>query len=223
MEIIVENGNVKGFDTNKETPIIKERIKETLSKHPFFEGLDKPNLVRVWVKMGLKENTQIEVYSTQIDHSLFSEWGVVILYLFEKNIRPNYNPYAARKPHELDREKIDKVLYHEFGHFIDARLDSAFGYKEKELKCQPYRNIYNILWNSYIDGRLKERAPFSLKYRIKKGRDGIKINSEHIEIKSVFIEKAWNKEFTTHKEILDKTIEIYEKFKKESDDKKANI
>ncbi|MFB0526630.1 MAG: hypothetical protein ACETVO_04090 [bacterium] len=214
MEIRVEE--VKGFDTNEQKIIIEECIKETLNNHPFLERLTKPGLVRIWVKMGPEEKTRV-------NHRLFSEWCVVILYLWEEDIRPHY-PGGAREVDELDREKIDKVLSHEFGHFIDAKVNTEkFGYNDREYECQPYRNIYNILWCSYIDGRLKKHALFSLKDRMEEGRSCIRINSEHIRIKSVFIEKAWNKEFTTHKEFLYGAEEAYKESKKESDEKKANI
>jgi len=205
MEIRVEE--VKGFDTNKEIIIIEERIKETLNNHPFLEGLDKPDLVRVWVKKEEKENTQI-------NHRLFSEWCVVILYLLERDIRPYY-PGGAFGVHELDREKIDKVLYHEFGHFIDARLDPAFGYKDEEHKGKWYAKIYTTLWNCYIDGRLEKfkLAPCSLKERIDL-ECVVDIDSKRIEIKSDFLTKAWNREFRTHEELLYKSKEAYKESKK---------
>jgi len=189
---------------------IRQKIKETLNSHPFLKGLTKPNLVRVWVK---KE----EEKRTSINHRLFLEIYLVILHLNEIDICPHY-PSGARELDELDEEKLTRVLLHEFGHFIDAKVDmQKFGYNDREYECQPYKNIYNILWCSYIDGRLGKRAPFNLKDRIEEARRCIRINSEHIEIKADFVRKAWNKEFTTHKELIRKTEEAYKESKKESE------
>jgi hypothetical protein len=59
--------------------------------------------------------------------------------------------------HGLDPKGIKSILFHEFGHLIDA-LDPGFGYsneayrkieQEKELF-----SLFEILWNSYLDRRL---------------------------------------------------------------------
>lgn len=216
MEIRFEK--VEEFDTGEQS-IIEECIKETLNKHPFLKNLNKPDLLRVGVEKIKGESS--------INHKLFPKNSLVILYLGEEIYdkgRTDRGRDEAGGAWKLNESELKKVLSHEFGHFIDARLNPKFGYKDEDYERKRYKNIYDLLWNSYIDGRLCDfNLNFSNLEQIKDQISVITKNPKDIIEISNLVKRGWNKEFTTHKEILDKTVEIYGKIKKETDDKKANI
>ncbi len=184
---------LKGTEANEdEKSKIRQRIQETFIRHPFHKDPTGISSLNVWLKVGFE-------HTTDINHDLFP---IVRLYLCRNDIC-----YTGGVM-DLDEDKLIKVLSHEFGHVIDARFSDTFSYHDNGYKSQPYKKIYNLLWNSYIDGRLNDLAPYEINDRIEEAR--------HIGIKSDLVRKAWNKEFTTHKELLSKAEEAY----KESTEKR---
>ncbi|MHC4181885.1 MAG: hypothetical protein ACYSR0_00850 [Planctomycetota bacterium] len=80
--------------------------------------------------------------------------------LFGKAKMPGNNSQIRKELSEqgLDTKGLQKTLFHEFGHLIDA-LDPEFGYSN-EIYCgvaqeESLHSIFENLWNCYLDRRLQ--------------------------------------------------------------------
>jgi len=136
---------------------IRHEINTTLHKccddHPFFGRIKRPDKVAFKVEFGLQ---------TSINHSLFATNGTVQITLDARHL-------SVCDPGPCGRPRLDKVIYHELGHFIDARIDSAFAYDDAirpTAHPDELRAMY-VMWDSFIDGRLGLKAPYSLQERQK--------------------------------------------------------
>jgi len=97
---------------------------------------------------------------TGIQHGAYPSTGHISLELNEISL------FAQDGSFEVSEDQVLKILYHEFGHFIDARLDPNFRYDHDRRPPQgPMRVAYYHLWDAYIDGRLGEFAPYTLQER----------------------------------------------------------
>jgi len=206
--MVVEVKFLKELDKSNE---IEKIIKEAVSQHPFFsKAVRKPDLLIV-------EVTNIDDEGTGINDDSFKENASVKLNLHDAELYESQQnslyPQLFHIVYGSLNNKLYNIIMHEFAHFID-KLDEKFYYDDDEFKSQPavQKEIYQTLWNSYIDGRLNKLTPCSLDDRIKE-ISCIKMNSGHIEIIVDFVIKAWNKAFTTHKELLSKAEEAYKQSK----------
>lgn len=177
---------------------IEQIVREAFLNHPFFAGnVSKPNSLLVKIGVTLFEDKAYRENVTSINHDNFLTDGFVHLNL---HWQETYKliPFNEIPDYSSLNDKLFNTISHEFGHFIDARLNKEFGYKDDLLPLEGLlRRVHHDLWNSFIDGRLGVLAPYTLEERMKDAREINKINTS-------FIREAWYDGFKTYEHLLER-------------------
>ena len=189
MEIkIVNKSNHRFFDT------LASKIKECLNTHPFISDT-------MVLPKSIKIEVSIEDFNkTSMDQSDYLKTGLIKIIFGNDLYLEDNSPLPSFSMISFDtapiNPNIDKIIYHELGHFIDARLNPSFGYDDA-LRPQEKRikSIHFNLWDSYIDGRLGTFTPYLLEERKREAKE---VNG----IDDNYITRAWNGEFTTYESIV---------------------
>jgi hypothetical protein len=186
------------------TPRIKTEvesvIRQTLASHPFFGSRVRPPAS---LKVDVIADMSVQ---TSIEHHHFREDGRVKLNLNELQL---YKTHLGGGPVCFDSDPLNaqlaNLVAHEFGHFIDARLDSAFMFDDGlQPADNPTWRIFYNLWDSYIDGRLGPLAPYSLVERQEESWQVGRVPPE-------LVERAWNGSFRTHGELVEAAVGLQSK------------
>ena len=187
MEIkIVNKSSHRFFDT------LASKIKECLNTHPFIsDTMVLPKSIKIEVSIEDFNHT----FTKQRDYLRRGLIEIVFgedLYLKDNSSLPSVSTISF--DNAPINPNIDKTIYHELGHFIDARLNPSFGYNDDlRPEDEMIKLVHMDIWNCYIDGRLSDLAPCSLEERKNEAKN---------RVASRYIERAWNGEFTTYRSII---------------------
>jgi hypothetical protein len=156
-------------------------LEKCLSEHPFIYKLKQlPQSVNIEAIITLDD-------VTSINHLSFANNQTVTLYIHDSALRGSNDDY-------IQNPLLRKIVFHEYGHFIDARLDTSFNYIELTEK-KLYGHVQH-LWNCFIDGRLGVGSPSTLEQRVQEGEKALKLASRY----SI---DAWNGCYSTYPHILE--------------------
>ncbi|MBI5778694.1 MAG: hypothetical protein HZA49_04500 [Planctomycetes bacterium] len=199
MEIEIVNNSSHRFVDG-----IANKISKCFNTHPFINNtFALPERIKIVLSIVSIEDCR----KTGIDHSSYLKTGIVEIIFNEINLYLEEDLHLpAGNVKSFNNNQVnpdmDKIIYHELGHFIDARLNPAFGYDDNlRPKEDRIKWIHYDIWNGYIDGRLGLIAPSSLEERQK---DAEKMN----RIEPCYITRAWNGEFATYESITKTAQEI---------------
>lgn len=181
--------------------IVEGVISEGLRCHPFFNfGVPPPDYVKVYVdNVAVPDNTweslKIPVDSSTINHDCFPENRSVLLRFAQ---RGQFGLYVSNNPPSVN-PLLQKLVAHEFAHFIDARLNQSFQYDHalRPPSDSALGKIVHCLWCSSIDGRLDRIAnlsPFTLCERQEYARQALFDPS--------VVADAWKGKFATYPSLL---------------------
>lgn len=166
------------FDSN----LIRKCVIDSLTKHPFL-GHEVVLAGRVHIEVIVGRS----VDNSQIDHARYADKGLIRLELHKMDFN-----LVGGGCMEFSEDLLRRLLLHEFGHFIDARLDSRFGYEDKRRPThKSMRRAFFELWDAFIDGRLADHAPKTREQREHEAR-----------VPCEFIGRAWQGEYSTFDALL---------------------
>lgn len=187
MEIeIVKKSNHRFIDE------IVSKTNKCFREHPFINNtFVLPKHIKIEISIELSQKTSI-------NHSDYLGIGLIKIIFDEFDLYLSTGNGISFDTDPMS-PNIDKIIYHELGHFVDARLNLSFGYEDDlRPKEKTIKSIHHNLWDSYIDGRLGVCAPFSLEKR----------KADAPRVDPCYIEKAWNGKFNTYKSIVTTAKEI---------------
>lgn len=168
--------------------VITSGIEAAVSEHPFYSRrVAPPPRLAVAVLFG-------EAFQTAIDHSAYSIESRICLQLNEFYFRLNHSGLADRLIADdgTAHEALRRLLFHEFGHFIDARLDRAFSYSDHLRPTdRSTLTLHHHLWDCHIDGRLGAMASHSLAERIAEAKRATGLPAD-------VIRQSWSGAFPTY-------------------------
>ncbi len=166
-------------------------VRSALLNHPFLS-------ITVKLPAHLQVNVAIcREQSTAIRFDTYPTHGDVTLTIFEFHLFKikDGGSVIALDDAPLD-DRLINLLFHEFGHFIDARLDASFGYKDSLHPDDPrVKGFVDDLWNASIDGRLKDKAPHTLAERQSDAQEEGGIPADAIA-------RAWEGEWRTYPDLV---------------------
>ena len=170
---------------------VEDLIRSVLTGHPFLGPL---------VRLPASLTVNVSIQRNRITSTRFDRYptdGIVDLNLNEPDLFV-LNPDGGSFRPGLDApcDKLPNLLFHEFGHFIDARLDGSFGYSDElHPKEQRLNDIHLALWCTFIDGRLSDLAPYKLGTRQRDAHEDLSLDIDVVRLAS-------NGQFPTYPSIL---------------------
>ena len=181
----------RGQDYHGDPPQVFVRLdRNGLINHPFLASTGIAPPCYVFIKLNIVDPTHIS--APYITHTAFLRDGSISL-CFPK-IGDDDGLYTQYPGNPISiNPRAKKLVAHELGHFIDARLDQSFAYNDCARPSDPtLGSIVLHLWDSYIDGSPSQLAPYDLQYRQRLA----------CRLPQSLIEKAWNGAFTTYADLL---------------------
>lgn len=179
------------------------RVRETLetavtaafARHPFLKQADRQvRFLTVKLAMDLRHRTAIE-------HSRFASSGEVLLRLNECYLRSGIGEPFIGETGEFHPMLVPTLL-HEAGHFLDARLTSAFGYADSKLpNDRRLTTVTYHLWDGYIDGRLGSEAPYTFLERAQEAWEISRLPEE-------LVRRAWIGRLATYDSLLAEAMRV---------------